>query len=262
MHHEFLDKKPHKTILVAVFAVFLTALTVFIIVSTQNKVKEGRYIGQEIESTHTITVSGTGEVYTKPDLALIEFSVVTEDKSVTQAMSANTEKMNDIIDDMKDLDIDEADLKTTSFSIYPRYEYRSADWPSNGRRVLVGYEVTQSLQVKVRNLAKIGSVIQGAADAGANQIGNLQFVVDDQDELKTEAQALAIADAKAQAQVIADQLDVNLTRITSFRESSSLPRYYESYLAKDAVGLGGEAPDIEPGENKIEVKVDITYEIH
>ncbi|NQV00760.1 MAG: SIMPL domain-containing protein [Parcubacteria group bacterium] len=249
-------------LLVWILVIFLAVLVVSTVVGIQNKIKEGKYIGQEIETKNTITVSGEGEVYTKPDLALTTFSVKTEAKTVVQAMSENTEKMNDIVDSMKDLGIEEKDLKTTTFNIYPRYDYIESMSFVQGKRVLVGYEITQSLQVKMRDLDKIGEIIQEATDAGANQVGDLQFTVDQEDEFKKQARKQAIEKAKDKAKEIADELDINLIRIVNFNESSYLPIYNDYGLMKEAaVGGGGETPQIETGENKIEVSVSITYEI-
>lgn len=252
--------------LIGALIVFLAVLTVSTAVGVQNKIKEGRYIGQEIETKNTITVSDRAEVYAKPDLALTTFSVTTEAQTVAQAMSDNTGKMNNIIDAMKDLGVKEKDLKTTTFNIYPRYEYRSAEIfpPSpSGRRVLVGYEVTQSLQVKIRDLEKIGQIIQKATDQGANQVGDLQFTIDQQDEFKKQARQEAIAKAKDKAEEIAKQLGIKLVRIVNFDESGQMDRYYE-FKEAVPVGLGGgeTIPQIETGENKIEAIVSITYEIN
>ncbi len=251
--------------LLLVLVLLLTALFFSTVVDIQNKIKQGKYIGQEIETKNTITVSDKGEVYAKPDLALSVFSVVTEAKTVNEAMAENTEKMNAIISFMKGEGVEEKDLKTISFNIYPRYEWQRTGIPPypEGRRVLTGYEVRQSLQVKIREMAKIGDIIQGATDAGANQVGDLQFTIDNQDELKKQAREQAIEKAKAKAKELASQLDVNLIRITNFYESSVFPRYYG--LEKMA-GIGAveeaTAPQIETGENKIEVTVSITYEIN
>jgi len=249
------------------FAIFfLAALTVWFSVGISNQLKEGRYIGQEIEAQNVITVSGTGEIYAKPDLALVNFSVVTEKKTVAEAMTENTKKMNAIIEKMKEQGVEEKDLKTTSFSISPRYEWYEAGtcFPPcpSGKRVLVGYEITQSLEVKIRDLSKVGDIIQGATDAGANEVGDLQFTIDKQDELKAQARKEAIEKAKAKAKEMAEQLGVKLVRITNFSESGVFPVPRPYALMEKAVGMGGaEAPQIETGENKIEVTVSITYEI-
>ncbi|HHE76908.1 MAG TPA: SIMPL domain-containing protein [Candidatus Parcubacteria bacterium] len=249
--------------LIAVLNIFLLALTVSTVVGIQNKVREGRYIGQDVEAKNTISVSGKGEVYVKPDLAVATFSVVTEKKTVAEAVNENAEKMNAVIDFMKQQGIKDRDLKTANFSIYPRYEWRKgADFYPQGKRVLVGYEVNQSLQAKIRDMAKIGSILKGAADKGANSVGDLRFTVDEPEKVKSEARKRAIQEAKNKAEEIASQLGVRLVRITGFNESSVPPRYYG--LEKSAVGMGGGEslqPQIETGENKIEVNVTITYEI-
>lgn len=257
-------------VLAAVLTIFLAVLVVSTAVGIQNKIKEGRYIGQDAISRNTITVSGTGKVYAKPDLALATFSITTEAKTVAQAMSENTEKMNAVIKFMKEQGVEDKDLKTTDFNIYPRYEYVKASieiWPyPEGKRVLVGYEVIQSLEVKIRDMAKIGTIIQGATDEGANQVGNLQFTIDKQEEFKKQARAEAVKEAKEKARDLAAQLGVNLSKIINFNESGVSPFFdYYDFAQKEAVGLGGgsaPAPEIQTGENKIEITVQITYEIN
>ena len=110
-------------------------------------------------------------------------------------------------------------------------------------------------------MEKIGKVIQGATDVGANQVGDLSFTIDKQDELKKQAREQAIEKAKTKANELASQLDVNLVRITNFSESGVIPRYYG---LEKAVGMGidEEELQIETGENKIEVTVNITFEIN
>jgi len=251
-------------LLVSVLIVFIFVLSVSGIVGVFNKIKEGKYIGQEVQTKNTITVSDTGEIYTKPDLGITVFSVKTEKKTVAQAMTENTEKMNEIIGAMKDLGVEEKDLKTTAFNIYPRYDYIENISFVQGTRVLVGYEITQSLQVKIRDLEKIGEVVQDATDAGANQVGNLSFTVDKKDEFKEQAREEAINKAKAKAKELASQLGVDLVRIIGFNEPGQASMYYDTYASKEVMGIGGggEVPQIETGENKISVSVSITYEIN
>lgn len=237
-------------------SLFLVALIVSMVLDIKNKLQE---------TENTITVSDTGTIYAKPDLALTTFSVVNEAKTVREAMSENTKDMNAIIEAVKNQGVEEKDLKTINFNIYPRYEWYKKETcivppcPS-GERVLVGYEVRQSLQVKIRDMTKIGDIIQVATEAEANQVGDLQLTIDKQDELKKQAREEAIEKAKTKAQDLANQLGVKLVRISNFSESSAVPYFYG---LEKAVGMGGgePAPQIETGENKIEVTVMITYEI-
>ena len=193
-------------------------------------------------------------------MAIISFSVINEAKTVSDAMAKNTEKMNKIIEAVKNQRVEEKDLKTISFNIYPRYEY----YEETGKRVLVGYEVKQELQVKIRDLIKIGTIIETATSAGANEIGNLALSVDKEDEFKKEARAKAVEKAKAKASELASQLGIKLGKIINFSEDYYIPYFgqTELYMAKEGIGGGAPAPNIETGENKISVSVVITYEIY
>jgi len=250
-----------KKFLILIGSLLLLLSLLWLGVDLINKIKAGN----QIEAKNTITVSATSEVYSKPDLALTSFSVITTAKTVAESLAENTQKMNAVIKAVKDQGVEEKDLKTVSFNIYPKYEwnapYTCAIPCPNGRQVLVGYEVYQSLQVKIRDLTKVGAIIEQAAEEGANQISDLQFTIDNEDALKKEAREKAILEAKTKAKELAKELDVKLGRITEFAESSYYPGYYGDQ-ASLASGKGGGADlAIETGENKIEVSVTITYEI-
>ncbi len=178
-------------------------------------------------------------------------------------MAENTKRMNKVIQEMESLGIEEKDLKTASYNIRPRYEYQKDVFGNNyGKRILVGYEITQSLQVKIRDLGKIGQVIEGGTAAGANDVSGLQFTIDNQDELKRQAREQAINKARVKAGQMASQLGVRLGKVTSFSENFYMP-YYDRFDFAKAEGMGGAAvPDIQTGENRISVSVVITYEIY
>ncbi|MBL7142546.1 MAG: SIMPL domain-containing protein [Candidatus Pacebacteria bacterium] len=250
-------KEGVKNVLALITGLLLIVLIASFALDVKNKLEE---------TENTITVSETGTIYTKPDLALVSFSVVTEEKTVAKAMEENTKKMNDVISFIKEQGVEENDLKTTAFNISPRYEWydRSTYFPS-GKRVLVGYDLRQTLEVKIRDLDKIGVIVEGGTSVGANEVSDLQFTVDEQDALKKQAREEAISKAKAKAEELAKQLGVKLVRISSFNESTAIPYYVN--LKESALGIGGggvapATPQVETGENKIEVQVSITYEIN
>lgn len=255
----------YKSVITVLSAAFLIVLILFFAAVTLNKIKEGRYIGKPPELQNTISFTGTGEIFAKPDLALITFAVQNEAKTVAEAVSENTQKMNAVIDAIKKLGVEIKDLKTASFNIYPRYEFRDKEivcmaYPCpTGERVLVGYEVYQSLQVKIRNLEKVGGIIQSATDMGATDASGLQFIVENEDELRGQARKMAIDEAKSKAKELVLQLGVKLGRIVNFSEGGAWPVPY--FAKAEAVGVI-ETPQIEPGENKISITVTITYEIH
>lgn len=251
-------------VILVLVAAFLLVLTTSFAAGTFNKIKEWKYIGQGVEAKNTITVSESGELYAKPDLAITSFSVITEAKTVAAAMSENTKKMNAVIDAIKKHGVEEKDLKTTNFNISPHYDYyeTSKIYPYEGKRVLVGYDVVQSLQVKIRDLEKIGAIIQVAVDNGSNEASDLQFTIDNQDELEKQVRADAIKKTKEKAEELASQLGVKLVRIVSFSDGNTVPYYYAEKSSAVGMGGGGDAAaSIQTGENKIQATVSITYEI-
>lgn len=248
-------------------AIPLIVLTFYLGVLTLNKIKEGKYIGQTAELTNTFVVSDTGTVYSKPDLAITTISVVSEEKTVAEAMADNTKKMNAIIESVKGNGVEEKDLKTTNFYISPMYEWEKVAectyYPCpEGKRTLVGYSITQSLEVKIRDMEKVGEIIQGATDSGANQVGDLQFTIEEADNLKSQAREEAINKVKAKAKVLAEQLGVKIVKIASYSEGG-VYNYPSATYSSKAVGMGGAedaTAQIQTGENKTEVTVSITYE--
>jgi len=259
IHNDMKCKKKIFLALLSVLIVFFIVLILSTGVDVVNKIKEGRYISQNVRIRNSIVVSETGEVYAKPDLAVITFTVLKEAKTVGDAMDENSATMNNVINAVKGQGVEDKDLKTTSFNISPRYEYLEGDY---GKRILVGYRVVQDLQVKIRKKKKIGTIIEQATSSGANEVSDLQMTIDNQDELKKQAREKAIAAAKIKAGELTSQLGVKLGKIVSFNESFYVP-YYDSrvYMMDEGIG-GGEVPDIQTGENKISVSVVITYEIY
>lgn len=242
-----------------VFIVFLIVLIAYYSAATSEKLKQANYIGKE---NNIITVIKTGTVYAIPDLAQVSISIRTEEKKVGDALKNNSEKSTAVIQFLKDQGISETDIKTRYFNVYPLYEWReptSATIYSTGTRILVGYEAYQTIEVKIRDSEKISGIIEGAINAGANEVSNLNFIVENEEIFKTQARTKAIIDAKNEASKIAQTLGIKLGSIVSFTESSYTP-FYDSMKAVSATGLGGES-SVSIGENKIEVTVNIVFEI-
>ncbi len=243
--------------LVSIFImVFLVALTVFLAVEVRNSLKQYDYIGKSEETPNTISISGEGEIFAASNIAKVTVGVETENTTVEAAQVENSEKMNGIIQDFKKLGIEEKDLKTVNYNIRPKRQW------DDGKSSTVGYIVSQNLEVKIRDTENISQVLSLAANSGANQVGSLNFEIDDPEVLRNQAREKAIKNAKEKAEGLADQLDVKLGRVVSFSEYNrdNSPVYYK---AEAPAGLGGgeTAPQIEAGENKISVQVNITYEI-
>jgi len=214
---------------------------------------------------NTITVTGKGEVVVKPDIATVSFGVTAENLDVAKAQTTATTKMNNIINLLKAKGVAEKDIKLTNYNIYPRYDYVQGQvYPyNNGKQVLAAYIVSQTVEVKIRDISKAGEILSGVGEFGVTDVSGLTFTIDKEDTVKDQARDLAITDAKAQAKVLAKGLDVRLVKITSFTEGGNYPVY--SVMNKSmALGMGGAdaaTPQVPMGENKITSNVSITYEI-
>jgi uncharacterized protein YggE len=215
-------------------------------------------------SKDTITFTGKGEVVVKPNIATVSFGVTAENLDVAKAQTEATTKMNNIIDMLKTKGVAEKDIKLTNYNIYPRYDYISARlYPYDGKQVLAAYVVSQSVEVKIRDISKAGEILTGVGEFGVTDVGGLIFTVDNEEVVKDQARDLAIEDAKAQAKTLAKSLGVRLVKITSFSENGNYPIYYEMNKSM-ALGIGGgdaAVPQVPMGENKITSNVSITYEI-
>ncbi len=251
---------------------------VFMAVKTINEFRKGAYIGRDVASQNTITVSGEGEVLVKPDIATFTFSVTEEAKTVGEAQKKATEKTNKAMDFLKKSDVDEKkDTKTLSYNINPKYEYYyqpqimapctvnyCPPTPVKEPKI-IGYEVSQTIEVKVRNLEDAGDLLAGIGDVGVQNVGGLQFRIEDEEKVKREAQEKAIDVTKEKAEKLADQLGVSLVRIVNFSEGGNYYPTYNKVVAMDAesYGRGGAtpAPAVPSGENQVLSNVTITYEI-
>lgn len=260
---EEMPKEQKRIVFLATSAVFvLAAGLIFILivsygVGVKNAVREGKFIGLSPESKNIVSFSGEGKIFAKPDVAEINLSVLNEEKTVISARDKNTKAMNKIVGILKSNAVAEKDIKTTFYNIYPRY-----DWVKD-KQTLAGYRVEQTVQVKIRDLEKVGKIIDEAVSAGANEVGQLRFTIDEPEKLKERARDLAIADAKIKAERVAGILGVNLIRVVRFSETGTEPPVMPFYKTMEAgVGGGAESPRIEAGQQEIVSNVSIEWEIN
>jgi len=209
------------------------------------------------------SVTGSGTVYAKADIANLEVGLRTGvKKTAAEATKDSTDKMNAIIAAVKSLGIEEKDIKTSGYALNPVY-----NWTENRGQELSGYEVSQNVSLKIRDLDKIGDVIAKTTEQGANQIGNISFTIDDEYELKNQARELAIEKAKEKAMMIAEQSGMKLGEVKSVYENSSpiiSPiAYTNAKMELSATGVADalSAPSIQSGQNEIKVEVTLNYEV-
>lgn len=248
--------------------VALSFLSLFLLAAAIGEFEKLPTIGKDLPVINTINVSGTGEVVAVPDIATFTFGVSNESLNVGDAQTKSAQAINDITNYLTTNGVDKSDIKTTGYNIYPRYEYSGTFCPAgtycppSGKQTLAAYVVSQNVEVKVRKIADAGKLLGGLGELGATDISGLTFSFDKDTDLKNQARADAISQAKTQAESIAKSLGVSLGRVVSFNENNGYPIVY---------GMGGSvamsakapapSPEVTPGESKITSTVNVTYEI-
>jgi len=213
---------------------------------------------------YQVSFSASAKVFAKPDIAQISLAVKTDrQKDAATAVKNNTDKMNAVIAKVKEAGVDEKDIQTSAYNLTPEYDYTA----NVGRGVLAGYSVYQEVTVKIRDLDKVGKVIENATTAGSNQVGGISFTIDDLTNLKNQARAEAVAKAKEQAKSMAKLTGIRLGKLVNVYEGISPMPYLDSSYSNKAMtmGIGGgetvAAPEIQVGQNEISVEVTLSYEV-
>ncbi len=208
-------------------------------------------IGSVVEG---IQVTGTGSVFGNPDVAVLNLGVVAQEKSVEEAHGMASFAMQQVLDSLKNNGVAESDIQTYQFSIRPVYNYQ------NNQRVLQGYEVSNIVAAKLRDIDKTGKVIDEVVIAGSKwiQINSIGFAIDQPEGLLEQARAEAMKDAKTKAQTLAELGEVKLGKAVSISEAAGgSPIYYDSGSVPSREG----STPIQPGELEIKVTVIVVYEI-
>lgn len=252
-----------KTKLMKLAQVALIVLAVFLAVATIGVLKN---LGDINPAYNSISVSGEGEAVSVPDVATFSFSVSANTANVSAGQREVTGKMDKILAALDDLGVEEKDIKTTNYSVYPRYVYPQVYCITTpcppARQVQDGYTISHDVTVKIRDTEKAGEALSLIGEFGATNLSGVSFTVDDPDGVVEEARSKAIADAKDKAEKLAKDLDVRLVRVISFYENGGGPvPYYAEAYGGDTVLRSASAPTLPTGENTTRVSVTVTYEI-
>lgn len=208
--------------------------------------------------TDLFTVSGEGEATGIPDTALLSLGVTKKAATVKDAQNQVNTAANAIIADLKKLGVDEKNIKTTNYSVYPDYDYTRG-------QAITGYSVSENLEVKITPIEKANQVIDIATRDGANLIGGITFVLNDETKKSVEDNARidAVKKAKEKAQSLARAAGIRLGKIVNVQESQG----YEPPITlstREVLPQGGlgEPTKITPGENTIRTTITLSYEIY
>ena len=204
----------------------------------------------------SLNVNGAGKVTLIPDIAYINIGVHTEGQDVAEALSSNTAQAQKVADELVKMGVAAKDIQTTNFNVYPQQQYGP-----NGEQTGIKYMVDNTVYVTVRDLTKLGALLDAVVKSGANNINGISFDVADKTAALEQARKAAVEDAQTQATQIADAAGVKLGKILSINVSSSgqpVPMY-------DVKGVGGAAASanvpVSAGQLVLEVDVNVSFEL-
>jgi len=207
----------------------------------------------------TLSVAGTGTAYLVPDIAYLYLGVHTEKLTAAEAVAENNTQTQGVISALTDFGIDGKDIRTTNFSIWPMDKYDPVTGQPSGQKT---YAVDNTVYVTLRDLDKLGDLLDTIVQAGANTVNSIQFDVADKDAALKDARAAAVKDATAKAQELADAAGITLGELRSISFLDNQP-----YPIFDGKGGGGGASaeaaavPIQPGQLTFNVTVNMMYDI-
>lgn len=212
--------------------------------------------------TARILVTGQGNVDIAPDMALLNLTVSREAETAREALDKNSSAMKEVMDSMKTHGIEARDLQTSNFSIQPRYVYPPTD--SKGERkppVVVAYNVRNSLTVRVRDISRLGQILDTSVTLGVNEGGNISFTNADPSAAITQARINAVKDAMTKADTLASAAGVKVGKILELSEQSYNPRPMPMARAEMSLARSADAVPVAAGENTYKVVVNVSYAI-
>lgn len=216
------------------------------------------------DRTATIAVSGNGSVEVAPDMAIVSVGVLREAKTAEAALRTNNEAMAAVMTAMENQGIEQKDLQTSNFSIQPRYVYPKAG-SNNVQKPpkIVGYVVSNTLDIRIRDLEKAGEILDLVVTLGVNTGGNIRFTNQDTTEFLKEARINAVKDAMSKASTLAETAGVELGDILSITENFNQPRPTPLAQARNfaVAEASADRVPIAGGENSYRVTVNISWEI-
>lgn len=202
-------------------------------------------------------VSGTGKVSEAPDTAQVSFGVTQTAKSVANAQNQTNTAISAITSALAKEGINTKDIKTTNYTVSPNYDF-------NGRQAITGYTVTQTIDLKIKPIEKVNTVLDILITSGANVVNQVIFTFSDdkRHELENKARELAVKDAKQKAQSLAQAAGIHLGQIIDVTQANDEePRPVMPMLAKDAA-VGTTPTQVTPGENTISLTVTLSYQTY
>ena len=212
-----------------------------------------------------ILVSGEGRVSVEPDLAIVNIGVEAQAETVAEARGDAAGAMTGVVAAVKNRGLSDADIQTTSFNIWPQYQYEEIERDGRrvNRQVLVGYTVSNSAAIKVRDLSALGPIIDEVAEAGGDftRINGVSFTVEDTKPFMNDLREAAFEEAEAKAGQLADLAGVELGQAMFISEGVATPDVVRSDLAFRAVAMESSATPISAGETELSLTISALFGI-
>jgi uncharacterized protein YggE len=233
------------------------ALSLLVVVSAQAKAQD------EKKLTPSITVVGAGEASAKPDMARIQVGVTTQAETAAAALKANTVSMEALFKVLQDRKIDKNDIQTSNFNVHPVYKQIPRGEMPRGERsqTIVGYQVTNQVSIKVRDLANLGGVLDDVVGKGANQVHGISFSKAEPSPILDQARLKAMADARRKAELYAGAAGVEVGKVLLIQEATPhVPQQQMFAGAALARGADSSVP-VAPGQQTYHSNITVTYSI-
>lgn len=215
------------------------------------------------DPTPRIYVTGEGQASLKPDMAMLTLTVTREATTAKEALAENSRAMTSVLQAMRDEDIEERDLQTSGFAIQPQYHYPTkGDRESGQSPRIIAYSVKNTLSVRLRDLSKVGAILDRSVQLGVNEGGHISFTNEDPSAAIEQARRAAVKDALSRAKTLAEAAEVRLGNILEITESShqAIPRPM-MMRAERAMSDASSSVPVASGENSYRVQVNITVAI-
>jgi hypothetical protein len=209
------------------------------------------------ETPRRLVVTGTGEASARPDVAMISAGVVVQADTASAALAANTRAMNAVLEQLRAAGLAQEDIQTSQFAVTPLYESTPPDPQRTEPPGIVGYQVSNQVMARVRDIDRLGATLDALVRAGANSIDGLHFEVADPRQLLGEARDGAVADALAKARRYAAAAGVELGEIIAIEEGGAYPPPRPMMRAE---AMAADVP-IAPGRSELSASVTITFAI-
>lgn len=248
--------KEERAYAIAVFTLIVCAI-LYLGVKIDNLVRQSEQIDQPTPYEHTITIDGEGKAIGKPDIATITMGTESNGADAAAAQQANNTVMNKIIADTKALGVSEDDIQTSDYSIYEDTEWN----PDTNEYDSIGWIVSNYVTVKVRDTAKLSTVLAMAGQNGVTNISGPTFTIDDTTILKAEARSKAIAQAQVKAEAVAAALGMKIEKAVGYSEWTPTNYFDYGYGGSSLKAEASAAPTIETGANEVALDVTITYKL-